>query len=100
MGGEGCGFVDWAGGGRVCRGGRSVAMELLLLSNSMNYGQPMFSHAVDAFVDVAAGDRVTFIPFALADWDDYADRAIAALGRFGVDATSAHRAAAPDRAIL
>jgi dipeptidase E len=75
-------------------------MELLLLSNSMNYGQPMFSHAAAAFVDVAAGDRVTFIPFALADWDGYADRAIAALGRCGVDATSAHRAAAPDRAIL
>jgi dipeptidase E len=75
-------------------------MELLLLSNSMNYGQPMFSHAADAFVDVAAGDRVTFIPFALADWDDYAARAIAALGRIGIDATSAHHAAAPDRAIL
>jgi dipeptidase E len=75
-------------------------MELLLLSNSMNFGRPMFSHAADAFVEVAAGDRVTFIPFALADWDDYAARAIAALGRFGVEATSAHHAAAPDRAIL
>jgi dipeptidase E len=75
-------------------------VELLLLSNSTNYGQPMFSHAAGAFVEVAAGDRVTFIPFALADWDEYADRAIAALARFGVEATSAHRAPAPDRAIL
>ena len=47
-------------------------MDLLLLSNSMNHGQAMFSHAAEAFVDVAAGDPVTFVPYALADWDDYA----------------------------
>ncbi len=75
-------------------------MELLLLSNSTNHGQEMFSHAAAAFAEVAAGDRVTFIPFALADWDGYADRVTTAFGRFGVDVTSAHRAAAPDRAIL
>lgn len=75
-------------------------MELLLLSNSTNHGQAMFSHAAEAFVDVAAGDRVTFVPYALADWDDYADRAIAAMDRFGVEVVSAHRSPAPDRAIL
>ena len=75
-------------------------MELLLLSNSTNHGQTMFSHAADAFAKVAAGRPVTFIPFALADWDDYADRVIAAMGEFGVAATSAHRSSAPDRTIL
>ncbi len=75
-------------------------MELLLLSNSQNHGQPMFAHAADAFGEVAAGAPVTFVPFALADWDDYADRVIAALAAFGIEATSAHRSAAPDRAIL
>jgi dipeptidase E len=60
----------------------------------------MFSHAAEAFVEVAAGDTVTFVPFALADWDDYADRVIHALGAFGIEVVSAHRAAAPDRAIL
>jgi dipeptidase E len=75
-------------------------MELLLLSNSTNYGQPMYAHAARAFSEVAAGRSVTFIPFALADWDDYADRAIAAMGAFGVEATSAHRSSAPDRAII
>jgi len=75
-------------------------MELLLLSNSTNYGRPMFAHAAAAFTEVAAGDMVTFIPFALADWDEYADRAIAALGSFGIGVTSAHRSTAPDRAIL
>jgi dipeptidase E len=75
-------------------------MELLLLSNSTNHGQTMFAHAAGAFAEVAAGRQVTFIPFALADWDDYADRVIAAMGAFGVAATSAHRSSAPARAIL
>ena len=56
-------------------------MELLLLSNSTNHGGTMFSHAAETFADVSAGDTVTFVPYALADWDDYADRAAAALGR-------------------
>ena len=81
-------------------GSRSVHMELLLLSNSTNYGAAMFSHAADAFTEVAAGDRVTFVPFALADWDGYADRAIESLGRLGIEVVSAHRSDAPDRAIL
>lgn len=75
-------------------------MELLLLSNSTNYGQMMYAHAARAFEAVAAGRSVTFVPFALADWDDYADRAIAAMHAFGVAATSAHRSSSPDRAIL
>lgn len=75
-------------------------MELLLLSNSTNFGQPMYSHAADAFGEVTQGRSVVFIPFALADWDDYADRAIAAMAAFGIESTSAHRADAPDRAIL
>lgn len=75
-------------------------MELLLLSNSTNFGEPMYSHAADAFSEVAKGRRVMFVPFALADWDDYADRAIAAMAAFGIESSSAHRAAAPDQAIL
>ena len=74
-------------------------MELLLLSNSTNYGAGMFTHAADAFREVAAGATVTFIPYALADWDDYADRVTAALGAFGIGVTSAHHSDAPDRAI-
>ncbi|MBK5287359.1 MAG: dipeptidase PepE [Acidimicrobiia bacterium] len=74
-------------------------MELLLLSNSTNYGAEMFAHAAAAFGEVAAGSTVTFIPYALADWDDYADRVTAALGAFGIEVISAHRADAPDRAI-
>ncbi len=75
-------------------------MELLLLSNSTNYGGTMFSHAAEAFSGVAAGAKVTFVPYTLADWDGYADRAAAALGAFGIEAVSAHRSSAPDQAIL
>jgi len=75
-------------------------MELLLLSNSTNYGGTMFSHAAEAFAGVSAGDAVTFVPYALADWDDYADRATAALGAFDIEVVSAHRSNAPDQAIL
>jgi dipeptidase E len=91
----------------MCAGGhawpplpRTARVDLLLLSNSTNFGQPMFSHAADAFVETAAGAPVTFIPFALADWDDYADRVTSALGAHGIEVRSAHRSAAPDRAIL
>jgi len=75
-------------------------MELLLLSNSTNFGQPMFAHAAQAFAEVADGDRVVFVPYALADWDDYAARARTALGAFDIEVVSAHESAAPDRAIL
>lgn len=75
-------------------------MELLLLSNSTNFGETMYAHAAEAFAEVVGDDRVVFVPFALADWDAYADRAIDAFASFGIEATSAHRAAAPGHAIL
>ena len=75
-------------------------MELLLLSNSTNYDHAMFARAADAFREISVGRSVMFIPFALADWDDYADRAVAAMSEFGVEATSAHRFSDPARAIL
>ncbi|MCU1369772.1 MAG: dipeptidase PepE [Ilumatobacteraceae bacterium] len=75
-------------------------MELLLLSNSTNHGERMYAHAAETFAQVAAGSTVTFIPYALAAWDDYAYRAEAAFRSFGVELVSAHRAPDPARAIL
>ena len=60
----------------------------------------MFAHAATAFGEVARDDIVTFIPFALANWDDYTDRVTAAFASFGIEVRSAHRAPSPDRAIL
>jgi dipeptidase E len=59
----------------------------------------MFSHAAGAMREVVGDDVVTFVPFALADWDDYAERVTAAFAAIGIAVESAHRAAAPDRAI-
>jgi dipeptidase E len=75
-------------------------MELLLLSNSTNYGSPPFAHAADAFTEVVAGDTVTFVPYALADWDEYTQRVTAAFRDIGIDVVSAHHADEPGRAIL
>jgi dipeptidase E len=43
---------------------------------------------------------VTFVPYALADWDDYARRVSAAFRVMGIKVVSAHHAPEPDRAIL
>ncbi len=75
-------------------------MDLLLLSNSSNHGEEMYAHAAAAFVEVVGDATVTFVPYALADWDGYAERAATAFGRMGLHATSAHAAADPARAIL
>ena len=75
-------------------------MELLLLSNSTNYDSQTFSHAAAAFNEVTNGATVTFIPFALADWDEYAHKIGAAFAAMGINAVSAHHSPAPDRAIL
>jgi dipeptidase E len=75
-------------------------VDLLLLSNSTNFGEAMYAHAAEAFAEVVGRSTVTFVPYALANWDDYADRAIAAFASFGVKAVSAHRSSTPDRDIL
>ena len=77
-----------------------AAMDLLLLSNSTNHGDRMFRHAAAACAEVADGDPVTFVPFALADWDDYADRVTWAFGELDIEVHSAHRSADPAAAIL
>ena len=60
----------------------------------------MFAHAAEEFRAVAAGDVVTFIPFALADWDDYSGRVAAAFGALDIEVRSAHHCGDPRRAIL
>lgn len=60
----------------------------------------MFHHAAEAFIDVVRSDTVAFVPYALADWDDYADRVTDAFHQLGIRAESVHRARDPHRAIL
>lgn len=75
-------------------------MQLLLLSNSTNYGSTMFSHAAEALVELVGREPVTFVPYALADWDGYADRVANALGTFDIEVASAHRSSHPEEMIL
>ena len=75
-------------------------MDLLLLSNSTNHGDHMFPHAAEAFVEVAAGDLVTFVRSRWPTGTTTPNRVTAAFGAFDIEVVSAHRAADPDRAIL
>ena len=71
-------------------------MELLLLSNSTNHASTMFDHAAeDLIVALAAGDRVTFVPYALANWDDYAERVTCGPRGVGYRGGPGHRADRP-----
>nr|WP_283250928.1 dipeptidase PepE [Rhabdothermincola salaria] len=70
------------------------------MSNSTNHGGQMYAHAAEAMRALVRDRAVTFVPFALADWDDYASRALGALRSMGLRADSAHRAEDPARAIL
>jgi dipeptidase E len=56
-----------------------AAMELLLLSNSTNAGAGFLEHARSEIRDIASGRAIRFIPYALADWDEYTAQAQAAL---------------------
>ena len=76
---------------------------LLLLSNSMNYGQDFLEHAVSDIRDFlgAAVKRVLFIPFAgvTRSYDEYA---AAVRGRFeemGYELAAVHQAADPVEAV-
>mgnify|MGYP003117545580 CR=1 FL=1 len=75
-------------------------MDLLLLSNSTNHGGRMYAHAAEAMRSLAGDRTVTFVPFALADWDEYAGRAVDALHAMDLRAVSAHRSGRPAQAIL
>lgn len=74
--------------------------ELMLLSNSFSPGQGALEHAMDALAAFFAGARrVLFVPYAASDPDGYAEAMREVLGRLGVQAMSAHRAADPVAAL-
>lgn len=72
-------------------------MNLLLLSNSTNHGQGYLAHALHEVVPFLGGS-VTFVPYALADHDDYTARVEAALAPH-VRVVGLHTAADPVAAI-
>ena len=71
-------------------------MRMLLLSNSTNHGETFLAHARERIAEFARGEPVSFVPFALADWDGYTERVRNALGS---DVVGVHRDGQPARAI-
>lgn len=74
-------------------------MDLLLLSNSHAPGLPMFEHVAGELTGFVAGERVLFVPYALADHDAYTASVAGALARHGVEATGIHTADDPVAAV-
>lgn len=77
-----------------------VRTDAVLLSNSSNGDGALYGYAGDAIAAAVAGRTVTFVPYALADWDAYAAKAGGAFAAFGCRLTSAHQAPDPAQAIL
>ena len=72
---------------------------LLLLSNSTQHGYEYLQHAASEIRDFL-GDavaRVLFVPFAIGDWDGYAQQARETFEDFGYDLDSLHEAAADEQ---
>jgi dipeptidase E len=79
----------------------SGSVRLLLLSSSHQYGYGYLEHAA-APIAAFLGDgvqRVTFVPYALADWDGYADAANTAFKLFGYELESLHSAGSALQAV-
>jgi dipeptidase E len=71
-----------------------------LISNSTLHGRGYLDHAESEIRGLLGAVRhVLFVPFALADRDDYAARAEARFGAFGYELTSIHRVRDPWQAI-
>lgn len=74
--------------------------DLLLMSNSTNFGRPYLDHAATAVLAALGGrDELLFIPYALADHDAYTARVATALGPHGVQVTGLHSYPDPAAAV-
>ncbi|MDT0426706.1 dipeptidase PepE [Streptomyces salyersiae] len=71
-------------------------MNLLLLSNSTQYGLGYLEHALDTVTSfLPAGARLAFVPYALADHDTYTARVRGALEPSGITVRGVHENADP-----
>lgn len=70
-------------------------MHLLLLSNSTNHGAERFAHARAAIAEHYGDRTVSFVPYALADHDEYARLVTESFAAAGVRVRSIHRSPDP-----
>ncbi|MDQ6894288.1 MAG: dipeptidase PepE [Acidobacteriota bacterium] len=74
---------------------------VLLLSSSNVHGRGYLDHAAPAIGSLLGplSGPVLFLPFALSDWDAYAERARARFAQMGYALESLHRAANPAESV-
>ena len=73
---------------------------VLLISNSTLHGSGYLEHCADELRDFLGSRKtVLFVPYALHDWDGYADAAEGGYAKFGQALKSVHRAADPIAAV-
>ncbi|MGY0023620.1 dipeptidase PepE [Streptomyces sp. YJ-C3] len=71
-------------------------MNLLLLSNSTQYGRGYLAHALDTVTGfLPARARLAFVPYALADHDAYTAKVRGALGGAGIEVHGVHEGGDP-----
>ena len=79
-------------------------MDLLLLSNSTNFGEEYLSYPKQAIKDFLGGikNNILFIPYAgvTFSWDDYTEKVNDALAEIGIEVTGIHTAENPVKSIL
>jgi len=74
--------------------------DLLLLSSSTVFGRPYLEHVLDALQAFLGDERViSFIPYALANHDDYTARIQQALAPLGLTVRGLHTTGRPRQAI-
>jgi len=77
-----------------------MAKRLLLISNSTQHGGEYLDHCAAEIQDfLGAARQVVFVPYALFDHDEYAERVRERFARMGLAATSVHTAADPSEAV-
>ena len=77
-----------------------MAKRLLLISNSTQHGGGYLDHCAAEIQDfLRAARRVAFVPYALFDEDEYAERVRGRFAEIGLSAASVHTAADPAAAV-
>lgn len=75
-------------------------MRLLLISNSTNYGGSYLDHCADEIKDFLSSIKnLTFIPYALNDWNGYTEKTRSRYAQMGIAVKGIHEFSDPKTAI-
>jgi len=75
--------------------GAELGKRLLLISNSVSHGRAYLEHCADGIRQFLGGvTTITFVPYALKDWDGYASQVCSALASLGLKVESVHETGA------